>query len=71
MSYVFLRYVHPRILIMLDIESITSSNDTLTTIIFVFDISTFALDYIANSMMYNIAVVIYIIKYFVKFNIYI
>lgn len=56
---------------MLDIELITSSNDTLTTIIFVFDISTFALDYIANSIMYNIAVVIYIIKYFVKFNIYI
>lgn len=54
MSYVFLRYVHPRILIMLDIESITSSNDTLTTTIFVFDISTFASDYIANSKLYSI-----------------
>lgn len=56
---------------MLDIESITSSNDTLTTTIFVFDISTFASDYIANSKLYSIAVVIYIIKYFVKINIYI
>lgn len=71
MPYVFLRYVHPRILIMLDIESITSSNDILTTTIFVFDISTFALNYIANSKLYSIAVVIYIIKHFVKFDIYV
>lgn len=56
---------------MLDIESITSSNDILTTTIFVFDISTFALNYIANSKLYSIAAVIYIIKHFVKFDIYV
>lgn len=56
---------------MLDIESITSSNDILTTTIFVFDISTFASNYIANSKLYSIAVVIYIIKHFVKFDIYV